>query len=771
MRKLIALALGVTFSLVASSQVQPLLPSNLTPLADVGFLTPEPFIYVCAGQSQIMGVDDGGSKTVGANIYMTNDFRAPTAVIPAAFGVAPLNQAFGGGTTTNPALAHNNPCIQAATQIRNSGALAASRPIVIIFNAYGSQSIDDWVDASASNYMWGQFINTAIPLVNTWMTTNGYGTNWVFNLIDWAQGEADNQSTGFTGSISGTNLTISAINTNNPVSSLIGPLQNIYGAGITPGAVSVVSQTSGASGGAGVYVITPSPGTIGSESMAANSLWATKALYGSAFATLVSQWQALPYWSTTETKLITHMLGGGYGSGWSNRNDFLSTLADGNVYPFATAIPTDTSGVNLTGSISGTTLTVTAVQAGIIQPGIMTLYGAGLSGGDAIVSQLTGTTGLAGTYQLASSQSITSQGFSASPGLASSSENGPHFSGASQVIIGSRVFQAWNRARISGKFSGNATGTGTQRVAENVVQMGVTATTTPVNLDSVQPGTLLQLLAGTIQLPDPAVATAPLDVYIVNSLTIQGTGNLSGVNLRIPSVTGFTSALSSVTMSGGRLWKFIPNSGYWYLIPVFPAIGNSRDYSIAGGASPTSCGSQTSDGVIEWISGGTMAVSMGNDGSRCTIVNYGSASTLTSTSIIGLDGVSYTSYPVAANSVVVVEYAFSSASTHAVFVISDSAYSGSTSTKTTPTTGTTDTTPPTGWGNQLRSVTPAGTLASLTEPFPASPKAGQQITYVFTQAITALTFSPTTASFANGSAVTANTKLTFFYDATDAVWQ
>ena len=60
-----------------------------------------------------------------------------------------------------------------------------------------------------------------------------------------------------------------------------------------------------------------------------------------------------------------------------------------------------------TGSIALTTLTVSAVSAGSLFPS-MQLTGAGVTAGTRIVTQLTGTTGGAGTYTVSTSQVVTS---------------------------------------------------------------------------------------------------------------------------------------------------------------------------------------------------------------------------------------------------------------------------------------------------------------------------------------------------------------------------
>ena len=77
---------------------------------------------------------------------------------------------------------------------------------------------------------------------------------------------------------------------------------------------------------------------------------------------------------------------------------------------FAPAVGTTT----LTGSIAGTTLTVSAVSAGTVSAGT-TLTGTGVTAGTTIVSQLTGVTGGTGTYQVSASQTVASTAMTTDP--------------------------------------------------------------------------------------------------------------------------------------------------------------------------------------------------------------------------------------------------------------------------------------------------------------------------------------------------------------------
>jgi hypothetical protein len=91
--------------------------------------------------------------------------------------------------------------------------------------------------------------------------------------------------------------------------------------------------------------------------------------------------------------------------------------------------------VSFTGSISGTTLTVSSILygSGHIAPN-NTVNGSGITAGTHIVSQLTGTTGSTGTYQVNNSQTVSSETMSI--GLTQPTETiGPSNAQISRVII------------------------------------------------------------------------------------------------------------------------------------------------------------------------------------------------------------------------------------------------------------------------------------------------------------------------------------------------
>jgi hypothetical protein len=162
-------------------------------LADVGVpSTSRPYVILLAGQSNAVGRDHLGSKAVQPGIYILNSFMGGTLVVPAAFGTAPLNLATGGSsTTTDPATADNNQGVQFANALRLSGMIPASRPIVIIPNAQGGQSIAQWIGLGTSSPYW-------TSLLSSLAAVNAVYPGFTIDHVIWDQGEADSTSGGTT---------------------------------------------------------------------------------------------------------------------------------------------------------------------------------------------------------------------------------------------------------------------------------------------------------------------------------------------------------------------------------------------------------------------------------------------------------------------------------------------------------------------------------------------------------------------------------------------
>ncbi|PVX61244.1 phage cement protein [Paraburkholderia unamae] len=118
----------------------------------------------------------------------------------------------------------------------------------------------------------------------------------------------------------------------------------------------------------------------------------------------------------------------------------------------------------VTGSISGTTLTVTAVTTGQLNVG-ETISGTGVTSGTQILSQLTGTAGGVGTYQLSAAQTVASTTITGSYGL------------MTVTAVASGTLAVGDGISGSGVTTGNsiiALGTGTGGTGTYVVGIGQT---------------------------------------------------------------------------------------------------------------------------------------------------------------------------------------------------------------------------------------------------------------------------------------------------------
>jgi hypothetical protein len=175
-------------------------------------------------------------------------------------------------------------------------------------------------------------------------------------------------------------------------------------------------------------------------------------------------------WTITPQQRIPAVIGEPFGGGYFA--GYISHTADGNpthaliVAPRATgstyALTTNLAyasnanapdGVNysttllggtVTGSITGTTMTVTAVASGKIRPG-HTITGSTVSLGTTVVSQVSGTTNGVGDYTVSISQTVTSRTLTASTSDFDGVANGTILKDIDNTVgSGSTIFPAAN---------------------------------------------------------------------------------------------------------------------------------------------------------------------------------------------------------------------------------------------------------------------------------------------------------------------------------------
>lgn len=206
---------------------------------------------------------------------------------------------------------------------------------------------------------------------------------------------------------------------------------------------------------------------------------------------------------------------------------------------FANVAATSTIAVNsFTGSIAGTTLTVSVVGTGKVSPGVV-IAGTGIDPGTTILQQLSGSAGVAGTYQVSVSQTVLSTTITT-----------PNNGTLNVVSV------------TSGAFAPGQTITGGTTAANTVIVNQISGTTYGVgfyNVTGSQTVTSATLTASGGYLDVTAVASGALAVNDVISggtivagtyITAQLSGATGGVGHYLTS-DGTASASGAVTVASG----------------------------------------------------------------------------------------------------------------------------------------------------------------------------------------------------------------------------
>ena len=186
------------------------------------------------------------------------------------------------------------------------------------------------------------------------------------------------------------------------------------------------------------------------------------------------------------------------------------------------ALPTTNT---CTASIAGTTMTVSAVGSGSVLGAGQTLTGTGIVPGTAVVSQLTGTAGSAGTYQVSISQIVASTAVAMSGGgltLTGANQTGVFAPG--MTISGTNIPTG---TTILGYGTATAGGAGTYYVDRPAVSAATASTITAANAMFL------------------TVDSSSTGVWAVNDL-LAGSGVASGMSI---AATGATNA--NLTGLGG----------------------------------------------------------------------------------------------------------------------------------------------------------------------------------------------------------------------------
>lgn len=304
--------------------------------------------------------------------------------------------------------------------VRNVTTDASGGPWSIYFTYAGGGAIVEVIrgraeticcDTTVSSAIIGMYKPDASPADNsitTAMLQNGAVTYSKVNsaaLATVAEYRAGNiGAASFTGSvISSTNLTASSV-----TGAIIPGMVLSGGSPAVTAGTTIVSQTSGTTGGAGVYVISTSQTAGGSI---------TGTLPDTVIPTATA-WNSAAFVTLTPGATVTPDFSQGYNfslalnsaSVLANPTNIkvgqsgLIVVTEGSTA--TTAVVTGAIADSVGGTSAGTVLNVTAVTSGTLYVG-MTLTGTGVTGGTTITALGTGTGGV-GTYTVSASQLVSS---------------------------------------------------------------------------------------------------------------------------------------------------------------------------------------------------------------------------------------------------------------------------------------------------------------------------------------------------------------------------
>lgn len=200
---------------------------------------------------------------------------------------------------------------------------------------------------------------------------------------------------------------------------------------------------------------------------------------------------------------------------------------------------------SVTGSISGTTLTVSAIGAGTVLGAGQTLAGANIDPNTSIVSQMTGTAGNTGTYQVSIGQTIASTAITVSGGglTVSAVTSGTLVVG--QAVSGTGVTAG---TTITGLGTGTGgTGTYTISMPSTASAASVTATGGTLTVSAVTSGALAvgDVLSGS---------GVTAGTFVTGFLT-----GLGGTGTYLVSV-GQTASSTAITVAAGVETKWVAMS-------------------------------------------------------------------------------------------------------------------------------------------------------------------------------------------------------------------
>ena len=390
----------------------------------------------------------------------------------------------------------------------------------------------------------------------------------------------------FTGSISTTTLTVSAVATGT-----LAVGQVITGTGVTAG--TYISALGTGTGGTGTYTVSASQtvastamsttgnvaafnGNIVGTTLTVTTLTSGAVVLGQAITGSANN--AIVTGSITGTTLTVT----GVSSGTLAVNQTL-TGTGVVVGTTITAFGTGTGGTgtytvsipsaSVTGSISGTTLTVTAVASGTLAIN-QTISGTGITAGTTITSLGTGTGGT-GTYNVSVSQTVASTTVTAAGANVSSTT----IAATGAAVAASTYITAFGTGT-------GGTGTYTVNVSQTVPTTAISATGTQANAPSLVGSTG----SGNVVLDTAPTITNPTlnGTVLIGTATPEKISQSTAVTLSATSFTGYIStttltvtAVASGTIQVGQIIKGTGVTAGTYITALLTGAGGTGTYTVS----------------------------------------------------------------------------------------------------------------------------------------------------------------------------------------------
>jgi len=323
--------------------------------------------------------------------------------------------------------------------------------------------------------------------VNVYIVDGAYRYTWRISIP---------ASTTFVGSISGTTLTVSSV-----TNGVIKPGTAIYGVGIAN--ETIVTANGTGSGGTGTYTVNISQ-TVTSTTITGN----------------------------LSAAIITASIG-------ATVTGIIGSVVTGTI-----------NGAVFTGSITGSTLTVSAVTSGTIAIG-QTITGTGVSANTTITALGTGTGGT-GTYTVTPSQTVASTTITSSGNILTVSAVTRGIVSIGDVISGTGITTG---TTVTGLITGTGTtGTYTVSASQTVASTTITGNSSILNVTAIASGSLYvnNIISGTGITTGTTITGLGTGAGGTGTYLISSQQNVASITVTSASTTLVVSAVTSGVLYPGQ---------------------------------------------------------------------------------------------------------------------------------------------------------------------------------------------------------------------------